>query len=82
MIQFYGSHICSGCREALALFQEKRFSDYQLIEITENVENLRAFLKLRDTLPELSDARKEGRIGIPLFLLEDGSVKLEPEEVL
>lgn len=82
MLKFYGSHICSGCREALALFQKKQFTGFAFVEITENTSNLREFLKLRDTRPELEEARREGRIGIPCFLLEDGRILLEPEEVL
>lgn len=82
MVQFYGSHICSGCREAFSLFEEKGFRDYRFIEITENTDNLRAFLKLRDERPELEEARREGRIGIPCFLHEDGRITFEPEELL
>lgn len=82
MIKFYGSHICSGCREALALFEEKNFTDYEFIEITETTDNLRAFLKLRDERPELEEARKEGRIGIPCFVHEDGSITSEAEELV
>ena len=36
MLKFYGSHICSGCREALELFREKGFTDFTFVEITEN----------------------------------------------
>lgn len=82
MLKFYGSQICSGCREALALFQEKNFTAFEFIEITENTDNLRAFLKLRDERPELKAAKEDGRIGIPCFVREDGSITLETEEVL
>ena len=61
MLKFYGSHICSGCREALELFREKGFTDFTFVEITENTNNLREFLKLRDTRPELQEAKREGR---------------------
>lgn len=82
MIKFYGSHICSGCREALALFQEKGFSDFQFIEITETTDNLKEFLKLRDSRPELEEARNAGRIGIPCFVHEDDSITTEAEALL
>lgn len=82
MVKFYGSHICSGCREALELFQKKEFTGFEFIEITETTDNLRAFLKLRDERPELQEAKREGRIGIPCFLREDGSIVMEPEELL
>lgn len=82
MVKFYGSHICSGCREALELFREKNFTDFEFVEITENVDNLRAFLKLRDERPELAEAKAEGRICIPCFVHEDDSITTEPEELL
>ena len=65
MVTFYGSHICSGCREAKELFGEKGFEGFQFVEITESTDNLRAFLKLRDTREELREAKEAGRIGIP-----------------
>lgn len=82
MVKFYGSHICSGCREAKALFQEKGFTDFEFIEITECTDSLRAFLKLRDTREELKEAKEAGRIGIPCFVREGDSITLEAEDVL
>ena len=82
MVTFYGSHICGGCREAKELFAQKGFADFQFVEITESTDNLRAFLKLRDTRKELFEVREEGRIGIPCFVREDGSLTLDPAQVL
>ena len=52
------------------------------MEITETTDNLRAFLKLRDHREELKQAREDGMIGIPCFVREDGSITLDPEDVL
>ena len=82
MVKFYGSHICSGCREAKALFAEKNFEGFEFIEITESTDNLRAFLQLRDHREELRQAREAGMIGIPCFVREDGSITLEAADVL
>lgn len=82
MVTFYGAEICGDCRDALALFQEKGFSGYEYVDITASTDNLRAFLKLRDTRPELFEVREEGRIGIPCFVREDGSLTLDPAQVL
>lgn len=81
-VTFYGSVICSGCREAKELFAQKGFTDFRFVEITASTDNLRAFLKLRDTREELREAREEGRIGIPCFVRADGSITLEAEDVL
>ena len=82
MVTFYGSHICGSCREAKELFAQKGFSDFTFVEITETTDNLRAFLKLRDHREELEQAREDGMIGIPCFVREDGSITLDPEDVL
>ena len=82
MVTFYGSHICGGCREAKELFAQKGFSDFTFVEITETTDNLRAFLKLRDHREEREQAREDGMIGIPCFVREDGSITLDPEDVL
>lgn len=54
---------------------------YQIIEIGQHVRNLKEFLRLRDTSSVFDEAKREGCIGIPCFVLEDGRVTLVPEEV-
>lgn len=53
---------------------------YQIIEIGQHVRNLKEFLRLRDTSSVFDEAKREGYIGIPCFVLEDGRVTLVPEE--
>ena len=52
---------------------------YELIDIGEHIRNLKQFLALRDNNPAFDEAKKHGYVGIPCFLLEDGSVKFEME---
>lgn len=72
-MKVYGSKICSGCREFKAM-AEQRGLEVEFVEITESVANLRAFLKLRDENPLFDTMRAEGRIGIPVFVNDDGQV--------
>lgn len=81
-VTFYGSRICSGCREAKTLFLQAGFADYNFVDITGDVAGLREFLALRDSRPELEEARREGRIGIPCFVRPDGTLALEAADVL
>lgn len=78
-LRFYGSEICSGCRQALSLFYEQGFEDFTYIDITANTANMKEFLALRNTRPEFAQIREEGRIGIPCFVQEDGSLSFDPE---
>ena len=53
----------------------------QLIDIGEHVRNLKQFLMLRDNHPAFDRVKQRGAIGIPCFVLEDGSVKFSLDDV-
>lgn len=72
-IKFYGSAICSGCREAKELLASKGI-EVEYIDITANIPNLRAFLALRDNHPAYEAMRREGRVGLPTFVFPDGNL--------
>lgn len=78
MIQFYGAPICSNCVQTHALLKAQGI-EYEYIDITASVANLRAFLKLRDQREEFAAIREEGRIGIPVFVLENGELLMDEE---
>lgn len=60
--------------------QVKNNPAYQIVEIGQHVRNLKEFLRLRDVNPVFDEAKREGYIGIPCFVLDDGRVTLVPEE--
>lgn len=80
-MKVYGSEICSGCREFKALIQERGLQ-VEFVEITENVANMRAFLRIRDENPLFDAIRAEGRIGIPFFVSDEGEVTLDRNQAL
>ncbi len=41
---------------------------------------MKEFLRLRDNNEVFAEARAKGYVGIPCFVLEDGTVTLNPEE--
>jgi len=55
---------------------------YELIDIGEHVKNLNMFLRLRDSNPAFNDAKAHGNVGIPCFLLDDGTVKFSIDDVV
>lgn len=75
-MKLYGTHICPDCEDAEAVLKEKNI-DYVYVDITETTANLKEFLKIRDTNPLFHQVKRDGGIGIPCFVLEDGSVTLE-----
>lgn len=78
MIKIYGMSTCPTC--AYVKEQAKGNDKYEVINIEDHVRNLKAFLKLRDNNPAFEETRKNGSVGIPCFVLEDGTVTLVPEE--
>lgn len=62
----YGSDICPDCLEAKKTLADMGIK-YEYVVITENTDNMKAFLHLRDTLPLFDEVRRDGCIGIPLF---------------
>lgn len=78
MIKIYGMKSCPDC---VAIDKQvEGDSRYQVIDIGEHVGLLKEFLRLRDNNPVFDEAKKKGYAGIPCFVLEDGTVTLNPEE--
>lgn len=78
MIRIYGMESCPDC-----LYVEQQAKDkgnYEIIDIGAHVRNLKEFLRLRDSSPAFDVVKGSGSVGIPCFVLEDGTVTLSPEE--
>ena len=54
---------------------------FQFVDIGSHVRYLKAFLKIRDMSAVFDEAKQNGSVGIPCFVLEDGMVILRPEDV-
>lgn len=57
---------------------DKRF---KVLDIGSDVHIMSQFIHLRDTRPEFDHSKAIGDIGIPCFVLEDGTITLKPEDV-
>lgn len=80
MLKIYGTHLCPDCVEAREKLDALRTA-YEFVELTESTANLKEFLKIRDQSPLFDEARKEGLIGIPCFIKEDGSMTLSLADI-
>ena len=69
---------CPDCTRIDA--QKKENPNAHVIDTGANVRNLKAFLQLRDNNPTFAAARQMGFVGIPCFVLEDGTVTLSSLE--
>lgn len=79
-MKYYGTSLCPDCVEADKQLAEKEIA-CEYICITESTANLKEFLALRDARPEFEEVKREGGIGIPSFLKEDGSIVFSVEEI-
>ena len=80
MLKVYGSMLCPDCVQCRAEL-DKAGVAYEYLDFAENLRNLKEFLILRET-PLFADIRKEGKIGIPCIVKEDGSITLSWEEYM
>lgn len=76
MIKVYGMPTCPGCQKVIPQLPGKE--GYEFIDIGSHVRLLKEFLAIRDHDPALAEAKAQGRAGIPCFVLEDGTVTLDP----
>ena len=81
MLKVYGSDICLDCRNYKELREKLGIKD-EYIDITENTDNLKEFLSIRDKEEIFCEVKEAGTIGIPLFVREDGVKTFDIEEAL
>ncbi len=79
MIKIYGMPTCPYCdyvHEQIA----GRENEFEYINIGENIRNMSAFTRLRDTSPVFDHCKAIGDVGIPAFVFEDGRVSVDPAD--
>ncbi|RFZ80972.1 glutaredoxin [Lacrimispora amygdalina] len=72
-IIMYGTEICPDCVAAKAQLGELTAVELDYRNITKNTATLKEFLSHRDHDEMFKPVKEEGRIGIPFFILEDGT---------
>ena len=79
MIKIYGMPSCPYCSYLFPQIEGN--GQFVFIDIGANVSYMHEFMDLRDHNPVFIPYKEEGDIGIPCFVLEDGTVTLEPSDV-
>ncbi len=79
MIKVY---VMSGCPDCDSLKPQLESSaEFEIVDIGTSVKKLKEFVRFRDAHPAFEGVKAAGSIGIPCFVLEDGAVTLNPEDV-
>ncbi len=80
-ITVIGSHLCSDTMNALERLRSLS-ADTNFRDILSSHECLLDYLKLRDTDSLYDKIRGTERLGIPCFILENGDITLDIEDVI
>lgn len=81
MLKIYGSMLCPDCVECREDL-DKAGVEYEYLDFSENLRNLKEFLKIRDDSALFDEVRERGSIGIPCIVEEDGTVCLDWEKYM
>ena len=81
MLKIYGSMLCPDCVECREDL-DKAGVEYEYLDFSENLGNLKEFLKIRDDSALFGEVRERGSIGIPCIVEEDGTVCLDWEKYM
>ena len=76
-----GSHLCPDTLYALNKLSEAK-ADIEFKNLSASLPDLKAYLALQDSDPRYAVVKQSGGIGIPAFVLEDGTVTLDLGDVL
>ena len=76
-----GSHLCPDTLYALNKLSEAK-AEIEFKNLSASLPDLKAYLALRESSPVFDGPKAAGTLGIPCFVLEDGTVTLDLERVL
>ena len=71
----YGSMLCPDCVECCKDL-DAAGKHYTFCDFANDLSYLKAFLKIRDEDPQFNELKREGKIGIPCIVHEDGTFTL------
>lgn len=75
-MKFYGTMMCKDTVYADKVLR-KNGIDIEYIDITASMQNLKEFLKFRDSNKEFDSIKADGKAGVPVFILDDGSITFD-----
>ena len=75
----YVMKTCPYCAHVMK--QVVRNPHFKVIDIGEDVHDMKEFLKLRDNNPAFDEEKATGDVCIPCYVREDGSVTLSSKDV-
>lgn len=78
----YGTDICPDCVEAKEHLKDHTDIELDYKNITEKITTLKEFLSYRDNDELFIPIKEAGKVGIPFFILEDGTKTFEVSDII
>ena len=75
MLKIYGSMLCKDCIDCRKDLDGAGVA-YEFLDFSEDLRNLKEFLRIRDTDAQFQSVKEVGSIGIPCIVEESGSILL------
>lgn len=72
-VRMYGAPICPDCVAEKEALLKNHSIQLDYVDITESTANLKEFLKYRDEEKLFEPIKSSGKIGIPFYILENGT---------
>lgn len=71
------SDLCPDCAGILGEIEDdsKKYSDYDVVNITSSMASLKLFLKYRDTLDDYKEVREKHKAGVPSVVVGESEVE-------
>lgn len=76
-----GSHLCEDTKNTLMTLKEKDI-EVKFFNLSEDLSALKKYLQYRETEVMYEEIRRNGGIGIPLLILEDGTKTFNIDDIL
>ena len=81
MLKIYGSGMCPQC-SVFKYNLERNNIEYEFKDITENLDSLKEFMKLRDKDVTFNYAKENGYLGIPAIITDGGNISIDWENYM
>lgn len=81
-VEIIGSHLCQDTTESLVLLKKEKGVELEFFNISEDLKALKKFLYYRESEEMYTKIKENGGIGIPFFILEDGTKTFAVNEIL
>lgn len=76
MMKIYGSMLCPDCVACCRELEAAGIA-FEFCDFADAMENLKAFLKIRDKHPMFDEVRAAGKVGIPCIVCDDDGILLD-----